>query len=237
MILIYYISGETLANIRYSPFEDPLTKLDDPSKNPYSNKISSQKFVYYGDEIKTKKGKWRQDLSSESLIVELGCHKGRTLKEMAIDHSDIGFVGIDRTFKRVVQSAEKAENINVENVRVCLVDGLYLTDIFDKNEVDGFICFFPDPWPKKKHEKNRLLIQDHFIKAIQDIIKPDGHFWFKTDSLDYFNRVVKIVEQNGFVDTNKKTLFEKDYTSTFEQKFLKLSLPTYTKLFRNNKKF
>lgn len=222
-----------MANIKYSPHEDPIGKLDDPSKNPYSKKISDQNFVLYGDSIKSNKGKWRDHLKKKTLIVELGCHKGRTLKEIAQDHSDVGFVGIDRTFKRVVQSAEKAESIELDNVRVCLVDGLYLNDIFDEGELDGLICFFPDPWPKKKHKKNRLLIQDHFIKALCQIVKKDGFFWFKTDSLEYFNTVVARVKTSGFVEVEKQTPFSKDYTSTFEQKFLRQSLPTYTVLFRH----
>src|SRR5689334_8684011 len=65
--------------------------------------------IYYGDKLKQMPGHWRQHLSArftshrplQKLVLEIGCHLGRTLVQMAEDQKDHGFIGLDITFKRV----------------------------------------------------------------------------------------------------------------------------------------
>ena len=61
------------------------------------------------------------------------------------------------------------------------------------NSVDAFHVFFPDPWPKKKHHKRRLL-QTPFLTELNRVLKPGGVFYFATDWEEYAEEVLAALE-------------------------------------------
>src|SRR5690606_23746557 len=110
----------------------------------------------YGPNLKNLQGKWsetfeeRMGFKPSQIICEVGCHKGRTICEMASAHPDKAFVGLDITFKRVVTTARKAKDRGLKNVFSVLANAKAIEKLFVPGELDGFVMFFPDPWSKKK---------------------------------------------------------------------------------------
>jgi tRNA (guanine-N(7)-)-methyltransferase len=231
----------------HDPFADLLQKIS-PDKNPFVQKmISAQDSgslpVAFGPALKSFPGQWRQKISSHlnvsssshsasitsetPLIVEIGCHYGHTLVELAKAHQNTLFVGIDITFKRVINTAERAKNLGLNNVFVILANARGLAELFAPREVSGFVTFFPDPWVKKKHAHNRLYTPK-FCETAREKLEQNGFLWLKTDQEPYFQDASKHAKDAGFVEAQTlRVLGDKDYSSVFMRRYELKGLPWY----------
>lgn len=202
-----------------------------------------------GEALREIKGRWRRKLADQfgvaqqptlatwapertPLIVEIGCHKGTILVSMASDHPSTQFVGFDITYKRVVTTAQRLTRSKCTNAAAVLANGRGLNQLFAPGEVDGLVIFFPDPWPKARHAKNRLL-NDDFGPVLANILASGGWIWFKTDSFSYFVDAEKSLTDAGFraVTGKKPSLCEMTYMSTFESHFTALHQPIADQVF------
>ena len=150
------------------PFKDPTTNLK-PDVNAFLDRMVEAQAngtlpLAYGPKLKDKVGQWKSELSAqmgkepESLIVEIGSHMGDVMCEMAQNHPDKAFVGLDITFKRVVTLAEKAQKKELSNIFSVLGNGGGFEHMFSRGEADGLIIFFPDPWVRKKKQRKMLHV-------------------------------------------------------------------------------
>ena len=92
--------------------------------------------------------------------------------------------------------------------------------------------FYPDPWPKRRHHKRRL-IKKEFIDLLNKKLKPNGIFYFKTDWKDYFDKVNHLFEDPNWEDLNLIDLEEhlRDIPSTsFEKKAIQANRSLNTKI-------
>ena len=87
------------------------------------------------------------------------------------------FVGIDYRFKRSFQLVKKIDRNSLSNVRYLRARGERLHFIFGVEEVEYIFFFFPDPWPKQRHHKKRLL-QLPFLDSVYQILRPQGTFFY-----------------------------------------------------------
>lgn len=222
------------------PFRDPTLNLR-PEVNPFLSKMrealdgSSELPLLYGPALKPWAKNWRQwffeqkQLKVQQLVVEIGCHKGEVLKNMASNHPDKGFIGLDITFKRVVTTANKAVESGQNNMLSLLCNAQALDLLFDSEEVDGFVIFFPDPWARKKRQQKNRLLDLSFLKKLHGCLKTGGFLWIKTDHLSYFEDICQHAAQVGlqkFVPESTDIPGE-IYTSRFEAHFRELGEPSY----------
>jgi tRNA (guanine-N7-)-methyltransferase len=192
--------------------------------------------IAMGPTLRDFPGRWREkfvaiagDNSAMPLIVEIGCHTGHTLCDMAQAHPDTLFVGVDITFKRVVQTAERARDRGLNNVFIVLANAGGLHDLFAANEVSGFVTFFPDPWKKIRHAHNRLY-SAKFCATLFDQLSADGFVWLKTDHEPYFIEACALVEASGFRQISTLPVIgDRDYSSFFLRRFDLQGLPWYTR--------
>ena len=153
------------------------------------------------------------------LIVEIGCHLGLTLNQMAKNYHDADFIGMDITFKRVVTAAERAVAQRHHNVATVLGNARAMDAIFADGEVDGFIVFFPDPWLKRAKNKNRLVDRE-FSALLTSKLSPGGFVWMKTDQEVYFQEAREGFLKAGLEPTESVDFFAGHlYESTFERRF------------------
>jgi len=234
-----------MATSQKSIFQDLPPSLDF-SINPYAKILASNKAeqglpIVYGSDLKGKAGKWKSYFESSSfhgvfpkkLVLEIGCHKGKTLNKMAAQNPDIAFVGMDITFKRVVLTARLALQTDNSNVCAVLGDARHIEQVFAVNELDAVIAFFPDPWQKKRSQSHKKLFNSEFMKDLVQRLKPKGQFWFKTDSKSYFEDLVISASEAGLVQINKSQgIITGEYESTFEAMFKNENLPTYESLWK-----
>lgn len=171
------------------------------SNNPYWAKIRAlQGVVFTDNETERNAAQWRSHFSDlppsphRELHVEIGCNAGHVLVEWAQSHPEKAFIGIDWKFKPIFRAVEKGQKRNLKNLIFLRAHAERLNSIFGPQEVDSLFLFFPDPWPKKSHWKNRLVTAER-LRQIVRIMKPNGVFHIKTDHPGYFEWILKAVEE------------------------------------------
>lgn len=175
------------------------------------------------------KGKWREFFQDGKPIhLEIGMGKGRFLMEMARLHPEIHYIGIEKYSSVLVRALEKMEEAPLPNIHFLRMDAEYITEYFDKGEVEEIYLNFSDPWPKDRHAKRRLTSKE-FFKRYDNILKKDGVVEFKTDNNDLFDFSLEqipeagwnIVEYTRDLHNNEK-MNEGNIMTEYEERFSKM---------------
>lgn len=131
------------------------------------------------------------------LEVDLGCGDGRFLMEMARHHPERDFLGVERLLGRVRKVCRKITRNHLENARVLRLESRYVVEwLLPEASVSRLHVMCPDPWPKVRHHRRRL-IQTDFLSAVQRCLVPGGEFLFMTDHEEYFEWATAKVAEFG----------------------------------------
>ncbi|WP_149361888.1 tRNA (guanosine(46)-N7)-methyltransferase TrmB [Lolliginicoccus suaedae] len=127
------------------------------------------------------------------LVVEIGCGTGTATAEMALAEPGINLVAIDVYKPGLAKLLQLIEDNGITNIRVLRGDAVsILEDMLAPEGVDGFRVFFPDPWPKKRHHKRRLLTTAMF-HLMATRLRPGGVVHVATDHAEYAG----FIEESG----------------------------------------
>jgi tRNA (guanine-N7-)-methyltransferase len=119
------------------------------------------------------------------LMVEIGFGNGETLAEMAAANPDYDYIGIEVHRPGVGQLLLRIEQQGLRNIRIYCHDALeVLEQRIADNSLTAVHLFFPDPWPKKKHHKRRI-VQSGFVDLVARKLTPGGYFHAATDWEEY----------------------------------------------------
>jgi len=120
------------------------------------------------------------------LEVDLGCGNGSFALEMAQQFPERNFLAVERLLGRVRKICKRASETGLKNLRVLRLEARYTVEwLLPHASVSRLHLLFPDPWPKAKHHRRRLVQLD-FLHALRKVLVPGGEFLFKTDHEDYF---------------------------------------------------
>lgn len=120
------------------------------------------------------------------LEVDLGCGDGSFLVAMARHHPQRNFLGVERLLGRVRKVCRKAEREGLANLKVLRLESRYTVEwLLAPASVARLHLLCPDPWPKARHHRRRLVQRD-FLEAVERVLEPGGEFLFKTDHEEYF---------------------------------------------------
>ena len=148
-----------------------------------------------------QKGCWRQVFQNRSPIyIEIGMGKGSFLLNMAKQHPDINFIGIERYTSVLLRAVEKFDTEDfreLQNVRFICMDARNITDVFAEGEVGRIYLNFSDPWPKARHAKRRLTSTE-FLERYEKILCEKGTLEFKTDNTELFNFSLEQIREAGW---------------------------------------
>ncbi len=118
--------------------------------------------------------------------VEVGCGKGRFLLERAATHPEACFVGLEFARAYILAMQERAIKRALTNVRLARAEaGQFFRESIPDASIHAFHLLYPDPWPKKRHHKRRL-IQHDFLENLRRVLVPQGEINIATDHEDYF---------------------------------------------------
>lgn len=129
------------------------------------------------------------------LQVDLGCGDGSFLCELASRYPEKNFLGTERLVGRVAKSCRKSANL--ENVRVLNVESSYAARyLLPVGSVETFYLLFPDPWPKRRHHRRRIVTKD-FLESTHRGLENDGVLQIATDQLDYFRQIERLAQASS----------------------------------------
>jgi tRNA (guanine-N7-)-methyltransferase len=136
---------------------------------------------------------------SHPLEVDLGCGDGRFLLEMARHYPERNFLGVERLMGRVKKVCRFAHKQDLTNVQVLRLESRYVVEwLLAPGSIRRLHLLCPDPWPKLKHHRRRLM-QGRFLDAALRALEPGGEFLFKTDHDEYFEWArEKVIEFGKF---------------------------------------
>lgn len=200
-------------------------------ENPYHDRMGEfSDFVFRDHEAEAFKGLWNKEVFKREgpLFLEIGTGAGHFMIDYCTDHPDQHFVGLDYRFKRSFYLAKKLSTLEFKNFRYLRAKGERIEYMFAENELDGIFYFFPDPWPKTKHNKKRL-IQETFLKSAHKTLKPGGIFYIKTDHDDYAAWMEKEIKKQG--DLFEILLESKDLRAEYPEHLLAKYTTGFEKIF------
>jgi len=135
-------------------------------------------------------------------IVEIGFGMGASLIKMAQAQPDINFLGIEVHRAGLGSLVADLHDLKITNVRVVEHDAV---EVFKTcllpDSIDGVQIFFPDPWPKARHHKRRL-IQTDFVRILLQAIKIGGFVHCATDWEDYANQMLEVLSRETMLENN-----------------------------------
>ncbi len=179
----------------------------------------------------------REEISraGRSLEIDLGCGDGSFLLAMAEAYPDRDFLGVERLLGRVRKVCKKITRRHLANVRVLRLESRYTVEwMLPPGSVSRLHLLCPDPWPKSKHHRRRLM-QLEFIDAVWRALEPGGEFLFMTDHEEYFEWAAEKIQEAGKFEAldwqedsffYPKTDFQQQWESEGKQMFrLRLRKP------------
>ncbi|NGX63394.1 MAG: tRNA (guanine-N(7)-)-methyltransferase [Candidatus Anoxychlamydiales bacterium] len=145
--------------------------------------------------------------NDNNIAIEYCSGNGDWIIEKAKTNPNINFIAVEMKFERARKIWVKMHNQNLKNLFVVLAEAFTFTKFYLKDR-DVFEVFinFPDPWPKKKHKKNRL-IKKAFLKDVARVLKKDSFITIVTDHISYRDEII---------DTFLKSL---EYRAVFQKPY------------------
>ncbi|HEY5657285.1 MAG TPA: tRNA (guanosine(46)-N7)-methyltransferase TrmB [Myxococcota bacterium] len=167
-----------------------------------------------------------------TLVVEIGFGRGEFLMDMAAREPETAFVGVEYSFKRVLKMARRLARTELRNVRLVEAPAQeVLRDAIEDASVSCFWINFPDPWPKKRHFKRRL-VQKSFAALLERRLSPGGVIEIATDHTGYAEWIDAVLrEQPGLENRYAPQPFRPEVagrtTTAYEAEWRALGRPLY----------
>ena len=159
------------------------------------------------------------------LEVDIGCGDGAFLVALAERFPERNFLGLEKLAGRVRRACKKASRLALPNIRVLRIESAYAIQyLLPVASVDVVHLLFPDPWPKKKHRRRRIVSAD-FLTLVHGLLMTNGRFRVATDQKDYFAAMRQLISPTAFVEITPAT--ETFPVTTFERHFLAEGAPIY----------
>lgn len=138
-------------------------------------------------------------------ILEIGFGMGSSLLTMANQRPDLNFLGIEVHLAGIGSLVADLHDEGINNIRIAPYDAVeVLNQSIPKEALAGVQIFFPDPWPKTRHHKRRL-IQPAFIHGLVQKIKPGGFIHCATDWEAYAEHMLDVLSaEPGLINQNKE---------------------------------
>jgi len=134
---------------------------------------------------------------SQPLEVELGSGDGTFIAQYAQRFPDRNFLAVERLLGRLRKIDRKGLRAGLANLRLVRIEASYLLDyLLPRESVHALHVYFPDPWPKRKHRKNRL-VNARFTELAAQALRPGGTVYLRTDDQDYFAQMTAVFAANS----------------------------------------
>ena len=166
---------------------------------------------------------------TDKFELEIGVGKGDFINLKAANNPKKIYYGIEAQPSVLAIAAKKAVANQLPNLKLILGDAKYLGELLPKNKLERIYINFPDPWPKARHEKRRLLAKP-MLDVYKKLLTPEGLIIFKSDNQGLYDYSLVSLVENGYIIVDKSEdyqLVKDDFATEYETKFRKLGNPIY----------
>lgn len=162
----------------------------------------------------------------QPLEVELGAGDGSFIVEWARRNPGRNFLAVERLLGRIRKPDKIGRRLGLTNLSLVRIEiGYFLEYLLPIGSADAIHVYFPDPWPKVKHAKNRL-INERFTALAARVLKPGGVVYLRTDHVDYFTQMLALFRADkSFVEVETPADLA-SLTTDFEREFNAQGIPT-----------
>ena len=169
---------------------------------------------------------------SQPLEVELGCGDASFLAEYARRHPERNFIGVERLLGRIRKLDRKGQRAGLTNLRGVQIESSYfLQYLLPPGLASVLHIYFPDPWPKKRHRKNRL-INESFPQLVFAALAPGGVVYLRTDDEDYFAQMTGVFGASKEFQCIETPPELAELLTDFEREFHALGISTLRAAYR-----
>jgi len=172
---------------------------------------------------------------SGELVLEIGFGMGTSTAEIAKANPKKNYIAIEVHSPGVGNLLKLIQENDISNLKIIQHDAVEVLNTMIKNDsLDGIHIFFPDPWPKKRHHKRRL-IQDSFLKLMAQKIKQSGYLHIATDWEDYALWIIDLLDKETLLQKTSEDFFRKpDYRplTKYENRGIKLGYKVWDMIYR-----
>jgi tRNA (guanine-N7-)-methyltransferase len=155
----------------------------------------------------------------QPIEVELGSGDGSFLANYAKLHPERNFLGVERLLGRLRKLNRKALRAGLTNMALLRLEASYVIEfLMPAESIEALHIYFPDPWPKRKHRKNRL-INEQFTEIVAKALKVGGVIYLRTDDLDYFEQMTRVFGANAKFAAVETPAELKEVVTDFERNF------------------
>ena len=130
----------------------------------------------------------------KKLLLEIGIGTGENLIYLSKKNVKKNIIGVDPYKNGMVNVSDYCMNNNIKNIYLYPFVFQKFLNRFKKFRFNTIYILFPDPWPKKKHHKRRI-VNEQFLRQILKILKINGKVFLSTDNYDYFENVKTILKK------------------------------------------
>ena len=181
---------------------------------------------YVVQDPKAHRGRWCKQFGNENPIeIEVGMGQGKFIMELAQNHPEINYIGIERYSSVLLRALQKREELELSNIWFLCVDAKELTEVFEEQEINKIYLNFSDPWPKDRHAKRRLTSPE-FMAVYDKVLAEDGRVEFKTDNRGLFEYSLESIPAAGWqieektFDLHNSPMAEGNVMTEYETKFV-----------------
>jgi tRNA (guanine-N7-)-methyltransferase len=168
----------------------------------------------------------------QPLEVELGCGDASFLAEYARRNPGTNFIGVERLLGRIQKLHKKSTRLGLTNVRGVRIESAYFLQwLLPAHGARAMHIYFPDPWPKLKHRRHRL-INEGFPALAKNVLQPSGTVYLRTDDADYFGQMREVFAAAKEFKPAETPETLAEITTDFERDFNAEGIPTLRAAYR-----
>ncbi|MDE7315482.1 MAG: tRNA (guanosine(46)-N7)-methyltransferase TrmB [Mucispirillum sp.] len=213
----------------FSWWQGGIRYADNIDRNGDTLKLAFEKNVLYGDAI------WSQLYpniklrpltcmeifgNNNPINLEIGIGNGEFIAKYASEKPEENWFGVE-VFKKIFKLAEKRANkIETNNIRIIQFDAALILRLMEDESLSNVYVNFPDPWPKKKHKKRRLL-KPEFMQLIVSKLKKGGLMQIATDHDDYAEEINENLKEVTGIESIYNTSFVRHVDDYFPTKYFR----------------